>query len=208
MIFETIRFANRRTSLSKGFLSRHSSAAARSDAWTCRHSETVPAPLLMLHNTRMHRSVARVVPRIVISSALCAWSISAQATLGGDSASILADATQLHGQVQPVQPAPGDTVSIRTDNGMTVREFLDSGGTVFAVSWSGPAVPDLAAVLGAYFGQYASALWLLQNAGRQRAIHVVTADLVVDTGGHLRAYSGRAYLPAAVPAGVALDTLR
>ena len=133
---------------------------------------------------------------------------TAHADLGGDAASIGVDAMHLGGHMSPAAPTSGATVNITTDNGMTVREFLNPDGVVFAVSWSGPAMPDLSELLGPYFAQYAAALGSLPNPGRQRAIHLVLGGLVVDAGGHLRAYSGRAYLPTAVPAGVALESLR
>jgi len=156
----------------------------------------------------MRPPVNCIALRLVILTLPAVWMSGAHAALGGDAASISLDAALLHGQLQPLAPLPGAAVLISTDNGIIIHEFLDTGGTVYAVSWSGPAVPDIRALLGGYFGQYASALKSLPHAGRQRAVHLMTADLVVDTAGHLRAYSGRAYLPAAVPAAVSLESLR
>ena len=130
------------------FFSRHSSAAMHSGTWMCRYFETVPAASQMLHNIVMHRAVAGVAEKILLSTVVCAWSLSAHAGLGGDSASIVADAQLLHGQVQPLEPASASKVSIVTDNGIAVHEFLDSGGAVFAVSWTGPAVARSGGVAG------------------------------------------------------------
>jgi Protein of unknown function (DUF2844) len=39
-------------------------------------------------------------------------------------------------------------------------------------------------------------------------VRIATSDLVVESEGHLRAYVGRGYLPALVPAGVSIGELR
>jgi hypothetical protein len=39
-------------------------------------------------------------------------------------------------------------------------------------------------------------------------VRVATAALVVESSGHLRAYSGRAYLPAEIPTGVPITDIR
>jgi hypothetical protein len=162
----------------------------------------------MLQNVSMCRETCSTMLRgLFLAIPLVCISV-ARAGLGGDTASIVADAAQLHGVVQPPTPAPSGMVAITADNGITVHEFLDTGGRVYAVNWSGPALPDLKGLLGGYFTAYTAVLSALPNAGRQRTIRVVTADLVVLSGGHLRAYNGLAYLPSRVPAGVAPESLR
>lgn len=156
----------------------------------------------------MYRTALRTIwqPLLLTCGALCIPAAHAQ--LGADAASISADAVQLHGVLQPASGAPLAMAVITTDNGIFVREFLDSTGTVVAVTWSGPAVPDLRGLLGDYFSAYTAGLSALANAGRQRAIRIVTADLVVQADGHLRAFSGLAYLPARLPYGVSPQSLR
>ena len=47
---------------------------------------------------------------------------------------------------------------IATTYGTSVREYrLGADGKVFAVSWSGPVIPDLRQVLGSYYAQFAQA---------------------------------------------------
>jgi hypothetical protein len=91
---------------------------------------------------------------------------------------------------------------------MRVREFLNAAGVVFAVTWQGPVMPDLQRLLGAQFPVYAAALAAQERPGSHRSVRITTADLVVESEGHLRAYVGRGYLPALVPAGVSIGTLR
>jgi hypothetical protein len=161
----------------------------------------------MLQNVSMYGHIRGIVPRLLILAVSFVCTPAAHAALGGDAASIAADAAQLRGVEQQSMGPSFGMVAITTDNGILVHEFVDDSGLVFAVNWSGPAVPDLRGLLGSYFASYASVLSGLPNPGRQRAIHAITADLVVVCGGHLRAYTGLAYLPARVPAGVAPETL-
>lgn len=86
------------------------------------------------------------------------------------------------------------------DSGTLVREYVGASGAVFAVSWSGPFLPDLRTLLGERFATLTAAT----AAGRQRGrgqVRVADADVVIESGGHMRAWSGRAWLPGALPAG-------
>jgi Protein of unknown function (DUF2844) len=130
------------------------------------------------------------------------------AALGGDAASIVSDASDLHGTVKTDLLQQYDIHEITSDNGMRVREFLSRSGVVFAVAWSGPVVPDLQRLLGASFPEYTKMLATLPQPGLRRSLRVASSDLVVESGGHMRAYSGRAYLPASIPLGTSAADLR
>lgn len=92
--------------------------------------------------------------------------------------------------------------------GTVVREFVTPGGLVFALSWAGPVLPDL----GEFFGDYYAAF---QEAARQRraagmrggALVLQQASLVLVSRGRMGNFDGHAYVPALVPAGVAIETL-
>jgi hypothetical protein len=135
------------------------------------------------------------------------WAAPARAALGGDSASVLADGAELHGVVQ-AEARPLYDIQEITADGMRVREYLSRDGVVFGVSWSGPAPPNLRHLLGTHYEAYAAALATLNHPGLHRSVRVALPELVVESGGHLRAYGGRAYLPLAVPAGVPTAELR
>ncbi len=77
--------------------------------------------------------------------------------------------------------------------------------TVFAVAWRGPRVPDLQQALGTYFDRYSAAVKV--RSGGHNHFELRQTDLVVQAGGHMRAFVGRAYLPSAIPAGVSLADL-
>ncbi len=139
------------------------------------------------------------------SQLLCA--APARAGLGSDAAQVLADATAMLGVIQSTPGQQYDVQEITAGTGTRVREYLSRSGQVFAVSWVGPVVPDLRQLLGSHYDSYAKGLSALRP-GLRRSVRIASGDLVVESGGHMRAYSGRAYLPAFIPPGVPLSELR
>jgi hypothetical protein len=136
------------------------------------------------------------------------WVGCAHAALGGDAASVLADRVDMHGSVQDEIRQQYAVQEISAATGVIVREYMSRDGIVFAVCWSGPVQPDLRRLLGTYFTAYTAALTALSHPGIQRSVRLTSSGLVVELGGHLRAYTGRAYLVALVPAGVSAADLR
>lgn len=128
------------------------------------------------------------------------------AALGESEASVTRDATHLSGTVKVTAHPAYRIHEIQAASGTVVREFLGPANRVFAVAWKGPAAPDLRATLGQYFDAFAASV-RSGHAGRHH-LTVSQGDLVVESSGHMRAYSGLAYLPSAVPGGVALSELR
>jgi hypothetical protein len=84
------------------------------------------------------------------------------------------------------------------DTGTTVREFVDGTGTVFAVSWSGPFLPDLKELLGIHFDSMATQG--RDGANRSR-LAVQDSGAVIVSEGRMGAFEGRAWLPTRLPAG-------
>lgn len=136
------------------------------------------------------------------------WVAPAKAALGGDTASVLSDGVALQGAVRTTSLTGYDIGEIDAAGDLRVREFVGRDGTVFALSWSGPVPPNLDRLLGQSFGAYATVLAGMSHPGLRRSVRVVLPQLVVESGGHLRAYTGRAYLPALIPAGVSLGDIR
>ena len=154
-----------------------------------------------------HRFAANVLAFIVIGcNPLGVGPV--HAALGGDAASVLADAGELHGAAQSTLLTQYDVQEITNDSGMRVREYLGRDGIVFAVTWSGPVVPDLKSLLGANFASYTQALAASTQPGARRSVRTASPDLVVESSGHLRAYGGRAYLPRLIPAGTSIADIR
>ena len=137
------------------------------------------------------------------------WCVApVRAALGGDAASVASDADALHGVIHSTPLQQYDIHEITSDNGMRLREFQNRSGVVFAVVWSGPAMPDLQELLGASYKTYASAIAAANPSSLKRPLRIATSDLVVESEGHMRAFTGRAYLPALVPAGTSPADLR
>jgi len=127
--------------------------------------------------------------------------LAAHATLGGGADSIDTDGSRLHSARHAAEAgAAYATHTLELPTGTTVREFLNASGAVFAVSWSGPFPPDLRQLLGdSYYQQYHDTA--LTRPGRH-AVHLRQSGLMLDVGGHARHFSGRAWVPGLLPAGV------
>jgi hypothetical protein len=129
-----------------------------------------------------------------------------RATLGEQEPSVEADRGAMGMSGGPVAARGGQRVHELTSSTVSVREFVTPSGIVFAIAWSGLTRPDLAQLLGSYYGEYRRAA--TREPGGRRPRHVETAQVVVETWGHARALRGRAWLPALTPAGVNLDDVQ
>jgi hypothetical protein len=87
-------------------------------------------------------------------------------------------------------------------HGIVVREYVDAAGTVYAVSWRGPAMPNVEALLGAYFSRFRDGASATAGDAGLHTARVSDADLRVENRTRLREFSGRAWLASALPAGV------
>lgn len=135
----------------------------------------------------------------------------AKAGLGDTVASVQADRVRMKGELR-TSSGPGYSVQeITAPSGTIVREYISPSGQVFAVRWSGPAMPDLQQILGTYFTQLQSAVQTQRAAGKRTGHHhleVHGPSLVVHAGGHMRQYSGMAYVPALVPQNLSISDLQ
>jgi hypothetical protein len=148
------------------------------------------------------------VKNCVLATAVLLAALSpciAAAALGEAEASVQSDAVQLRGSIKLTEHASYRLHEIQLPSGTLVREFVGSDGKVFAVAWNGPTVPNLRQTLGQYFDNYVAAA-KAKHAGHHH-LQIQQSDLVVQASGHMRAFSGRAYLPQAVPAGVSIGDL-
>lgn len=88
-------------------------------------------------------------------------------------------------------------------SGTVVREFSNSMGVVFAVSWQGPVLPDLTELLGGHFKTFKTATEQTRASGRRGgSMGLVRDDLVVSSNGRMRDFFGYAYAPELIPTGV------
>ena len=131
----------------------------------------------------------------------------AMAALGGDASSVEADRASLKGALTGFRSVQGYGVhELTTASGVHIREYL-AGGKVFAVSWQGPVIPDLRQVLGAYYASFAQAA-AAPHAGGHRHLKIEQPGLVVESNGRMRAFYGRAWDPALLPANFSAADIR
>jgi hypothetical protein len=137
-----------------------------------------------------------------------AGSGSAFAALGGDLRSVESDAAHLAARAQSTTTPSYTVQEIETPSGNTVREYV-ADGKVFAVAWKGAWPPDLRQLLGSYFPAYQQAAAAAKlRAGRTGLVSIRQRNLVVERAGHMRSFSGRAYLTDQWPAGVSPESVR
>lgn len=93
--------------------------------------------------------------------------------------------------------------------GTTIREYATSVGRIVAYTWAGPTMPDLRALLGKYNVSYlaGATAGAAPAGGNLHSSRISRPDVVVESGGPMRAYVGRAWLPGALPPGVTADDL-
>ena len=129
----------------------------------------------------------------------------AAAALGEPETSVQTDVARLRGSIRVTSHANYNVHEIQLPSGTLVREFAASDGKVFAVAWNGPTIPNLREIMGQYFDSYVTAA-KAQHSGHHH-LQIRQSDLVVLAGGHMRAFSGLAYLPQAIPSGVSVGDL-
>lgn len=145
---------------------------------------------------------------LLVTLGVCAFASPALAALGGDLSTIDADRVSLKGALTSFSTVKGYGVhEITTPAGVHVLEYVASDGKVFAVSWQGPIIPDLRQMLGPYYASYAQAA-AGPHPGGHRHLKIEQPGLVVESHGRMRAFYGRAWDPALLPAGFTAADIR
>ena len=143
---------------------------------------------------------------LVLLAALAGMALPAWAVLGGSAESVAADQVKFRASRRVSSTREYSVHEISRDDGMVIREYVTASGKVFGVSWSGPVIPDLSQLLGSYNTEFQNTL--RAKRGRRGAAVVRNPDLVVESGGHMRAFYGRAYLSSVLPNGVTQETVK
>ena len=151
--------------------------------------------------TRLASGLAAVA--MILGCSLPAW-----ASLGGDVSSVEADRAHMRASIQVNSTAGYDVHAMQSPAGTVVSEYVSPAGQVFAVAWHGPFPPDLQQVLGSRFQQYTAALQAQERHFGHRPLNIQVPGLVIQTGGHMRAYFGRVYIPEQLPPNVKAEQIR
>ncbi len=154
---------------------------------------------------RAPRVLAPLSAAFGLALCLCA---TANAGLGEGADSVQRDHLALHAVAHSVSSLSAyDVHHIDLEDGTQLREFVSHQGTVFGVAWSGRSKPDFSVLLAQHFADYSQAL----NAHRSLNHKVFTMSgngLVMSIMKLQRGFSGAAYLPASLPAGVNVQDIR
>lgn len=131
------------------------------------------------------------------------------AGLGEDVRSVPADQAHMQGTLRTTQSSAYTVHEIQSATGTIVREYVSTSGTVFAVAWQGPWPPDMHQILASYFEPYKKAVQAQTNSrAARRPLNLVLPGFVMQSGGHMRSFSGRAYIPDLLPQGVRIEEIR
>ena len=151
--------------------------------------------------------IAKTIAASLIAAVLPS---SARASLGGSVTTIDADRVHVEGALMRIVRTDAYALhEIRSASGTMIREYANGSGTVFAVAWNGPFMPDLRQVLGGHFDRYQTAMQARARTRTARGVVVIDEPgLVVRMSGHPRAFTGRAFVPALMPAGFQPESIR
>jgi len=156
----------------------------------------------------MKRSLYTLSLGLGLSVAIFASVQRAEAVLGESADSVESDRRVLSAVRGATTVRDGYTVHEVGSGATTVREYVSSSGTVFAIAWNGLTHPDLTLLLGAYAGEYENALQQTPRKRGQRALRVQANRVIVEKWGHLRNLQGRAYAPDLIPPEVSIDAIK
>jgi hypothetical protein len=141
----------------------------------------------------------------VLAIAMSCASAAAHAELGG------AMPAQTDASASSPHPVLNGALRMRTltDAGnTTINEYATNTGEVIAYAWQGPTMPDLRELLGEYAASYRAGAAAATADGNLHVSRVARPDVIVESGGPMRGYVGRAWLPAALPPGVTADAFQ
>jgi len=189
-----------RTTESGAIHMKSSSGASKFGASNSRMSESKTS----LPSTSFLKTVWMGVALLML-----ALPIPALAALGGDVTSVQGDQAQMKGSLKTTEAEAYTTHEITAPGKTVVKEYVSPEGKVFAISWSGPFIPNMQQLLGTYSNRFVQAAKLQRESQPgHRPVNIKQPDFVFQNGGHMRSYFGRAYLPAMVPQGVNVDALQ
>ena len=125
-------------------------------------------------------------------------SLPAFATLGGNSATVLADQAAFGASLAKNTTAGYTDYTLTLPSGIIVHEFVNATDQVFEVTWNGKGTrPDMKQLLGPYFNQTITApkkghptLRRADIAGSNVEIHSAVVN---------RVFSGTAHIPSKIP---------
>jgi len=184
---------------------------------------------MFIHERLLRRLKINKVRKLLLASAGIFFVFvagSAQASLGGNVASVVSDQNALGTSGTAAVVSASSTAATNSTSasallagytiqtvvqtgGTTIHEYIGTDGTVFAVSWAGPFMPNLRQLFGTYFSSYQNeAARLRANTNGHGPLSVDDGELVVQSTGGMHNFTGNAYLKSHVPGTFSVDLIR
>lgn len=159
--------------------------------------------------SRQHNYV-RWRATVTFLSLILLVTLPAFAALGGDVTTVQADTAHMQGSLRITHTGAYTVHEIQTPTGIVIREYVSPAGKIFAVAWRGPWLPDMQQLLGDYFQQYADAAARTQANNRpgRKPLQIAQPGFVLQQIGHMRSFTGKAYVPELLPPGVSPEAIR
>jgi hypothetical protein len=146
------------------------------------------------------KSILRVVLMLLVAS------VPAWAALGDSVSSVDTDTQALNGTHVMVAKVGYNLHQITMKDGSVVNEYASPAGVIFGVSWRSHITPNLSFLLGTYYTNYQQGT-VVRRIPR-RAITIEGDNFVFSSAGHMRSFSGRAYVPGLVPANLTAEVVQ
>ena len=183
-----------------------------SHGWQLRRPDRTSNDTTLRPQFRRYVGVLTLKPEKIIwlwFGAICISVAAAPAfaALGGDASSVQADQAHINASMRVSQSNGYAVHELHSPTGSVVREFMSPSGKVFAIAWQASSLPDLRQLLGPYFDEFQKAAAVSHRPGRAPLI-IQHSGLVVQLGGHMRNFTGRAYLPDQLPSGARTEDIR
>ncbi len=101
------------------------------------------------------------------------------------------------------------TVSKQDSGPIQVREYNNTQGKVFAVTWKGANTPDLKETFGTHYEDFNAAIKKAKETHRGHGpLKISYKNLHIELSGKMRAVRGRAWLLSDLPQGVTPNDLQ
>ena len=152
------------------------------------------------------RAILFIVTFVVIATTFAPT--SAFAVMGEKASTVQTDMSRLQGQNLKVTSNSIYTTYSFHARGDIIKEYANSDGVIFALSWLGRAPLNMRGIAGKHYGAYAAVRAMQPRLHVRHPIVVKTPLMTVYRGGHMRAWRGLAFIKSLAPSGVSARDLQ
>jgi len=147
-------------------------------------------------------TMGRVLLTLVVGT------VPAWATLGQYEGSVSTDQQRMRTEDRVQDFRSYKVHQLTANNGTIVREYVSPKGMVFGVAWQGRFMPDMNQLLGNYVTNLQTASKAQTQIHQRRSLIVKTGNFVFVSSGHMRLFSGSAYVPSLIPNNVSMEVVK